>query len=131
MTKVISILIVLVLIWGGWHFYLYWGTVKSDDGTSGQATVVNPDYLPGMPHQLIDSFNVARQNGPKAMGAWLSACDSQLSDPRRAWIEMDYVVAITRDNPQEAKRIFNNMKARIQQNSPVYPRVKELEATYE
>ena len=130
MTKIISIFVAIIVLWGGWHFYLYWTSVKNDDGKPAQVEV-NPNYLPGLPGQLVEGYMNAKQNGPKAMGAWLNAYGSQLQDPRKAWIQLDYVVSVTRENPQEAKRVFEDVKGRLSENSPIWPRVKELQSTYE
>ena len=36
-----------------------------------------------------------------------------------------------KDNPAEAKRLFAAIKERTPASSPVYPRIKQLERTYE
>jgi hypothetical protein len=131
MTKVIGILIAIVVVYCAWHFYLYWVDVKNDDGKQAQVQEINPNYLPGMPSELLESYLKAKQESPKAVGNWLAAYGSQVSDPRKAWIQLDYVVSITRENPQEAKRVFAEVKSRLSENSPVMPRVKQLAPTYE
>ena len=65
------------------------------------------------------------------MRAWLKTHGAQLQDPRKAWIELDFCVAITREDPAEARRIFKSVKERLQPTSPVWPRVKQLEKSYE
>ena len=54
-----------------------------------------------------------------------------MSDPRLAAIELDYIVLISSTNPQESRRLFSLVKQRTPTNSPVYPRVKRLEKTYQ
>jgi hypothetical protein len=54
-----------------------------------------------------------------------------IQDPRKAWIELDYCVVLARENPKEARRIFDQVKQRIRPDSPVYPRIKQLEPTFE
>ena len=44
---------------------------------------------------------------------------------------MDYVLMVSRDNPVEAKRVFAEVKKRVPPESPVYPRLKDLEKIYE
>jgi len=44
---------------------------------------------------------------------------------------LDYIVLISSTNPQEARRLFTVVKQRTPTNSPVYPRVKLLEKTYQ
>ena len=57
--------------------------------------------------------------------------DRSVVDPRRAWIQLDYVVEVSREDPSEAKRVFKNVKDRTPPSSPVYSRIKSLEKTYE
>ena len=59
--------------------------------------------------------------------AWLIA--RRLS--RQLGGEPDYAVDIAQKDPTEAKKIYEDVKARTPTNSLVYPRVKELEKTYE
>jgi len=54
-----------------------------------------------------------------------------VEDPRKAWIELDFCVAVAREDPAEARRVFAAVKERIGPASPVWPRMKELEKTYE
>jgi len=41
------------------------------------------------------------------------------------------MVLIARMDPVEAKKIFADIKDRIPTNSPIYPRIRQLEKTYE
>jgi hypothetical protein len=84
-----------------------------------------------MPDDLRKSYDIAKGNGPVALGKWLKSVGDRVDDPRRAWIELDYVVGIAQEDPQEAKRVFAEVKGRIPETSPVYPRVKALEKTYQ
>jgi len=54
-----------------------------------------------------------------------------VQDPRKAWIQLDYVLLLTRQNPQEAKRVFNEVKDRTLPNSPVWPRIQSMEKSYQ
>ena len=65
------------------------------------------------------------------MRAWLKANAQSVEDPRRAWLELDFCVAVAREDPAEARRVFAQVKERIGPASPVWPRMKELEKTYE
>src|ERR1041385_1492390 len=116
MTKVlISILIIAALAFGGWKIFEYWEKVQNDKEAAKQeaaASVVNPDSLPGLPQGWDVSLKAAQAQGAAALGNWLKAYGRGVQDPRKAWIELDYCVMITRDNPQEARRIFADVKGR-------------------
>jgi hypothetical protein len=62
---------------------------------------------------------------------WLKAYDRQIKDPRKAWIELDYCVLVAREDPAEARRVFASVKDRMPASSPVWPRIKQLEKTYQ
>jgi hypothetical protein len=44
---------------------------------------------------------------------------------------LDYVVLVANDNPAEARKTFIRVKQRVPRESPVYPRVKQLEKAYQ
>ena len=133
MTKLISILIVVVVIFCGYQLFLKWESVQHEEETKKKeaAAEVNPAYLPGMPVQLEQSYQQVSQQGTAAVRTWLKTYDSVLQDPRRAWIELDLCVALTREDPSEARRIFHAVKARTPADSPLQKRIKQLEKTYE
>jgi len=135
MTKLIAVLIVLAVVFCGYRFYLYWDKVRDEHDHQKQAETaaasINPESLPGMPNQLDQSLRAAREKGPVAFRAWFKAQEWQIVDPRRAWIELDLCVALARENPAEAKRIFAGVKGRVPPASPVWPKMKELEKTFE
>ena len=54
-----------------------------------------------------------------------------VQDPRKAWIELDYCVLVSREDLSEARRVFAEVKKRTPPSSPVWPRVKDLEKVYE
>ncbi len=135
MTKVlIAIVIIAVVALGGYQLFEYWDKVQNEKVEAQKqaaSSVVNPDSLPGLPEPWRASLNNAEQQGPTALGNWLKTYGAKVQDPRKAWIELDYVVMITRDNPQEAKRIFGEVKDRILPTSPVWPRIQTLQKSYE
>ncbi len=133
MTKLISILIILVVLFCGWQLYSYWEKVEAqkEDDRKQAAPVVVGEQLPGMPYQYENSYQAAQRQGSAAIKTWLDTYGSKVDDPRKAWIQLDYCVMIARDNTEEAKRIFAEVKARTKPSSPVYPRVKQLARTYE
>ena len=133
MTKLISALIIVVVIYLGWQLFQYWEKVDKEEETRKReaAALLNPAALPGMPYQLDQSLQTAQQQGVVAMRNWLKAHEKVLQDPRKAWIELDFCVAIAREDPAEARRIFKSVKDRTPSDSPLRPRIKQLESAYE
>jgi hypothetical protein len=135
MTKIlISIAIIAVLAFGGWKIFEYWDQIQNDRENAKKeaaALSLNPDSLPGLPPGWSASLKAAQQQGATALGNWLKIYGGGVQDPRKAWIQLDYCVMITRDNPQEARRIFNEVKDRTPPTSPVWPRMHELEKSFE
>lgn len=133
-TKLIGGLIVAGMLFVGWSLYKYWQTFqdqKAAEQKAAAAKVVNPDQLPGMPYELQGSLELARRQGARSMQNWLKANSRFLQDPRKAWIELDYCGMLYRDDPQEAKRVFAAVKSRTPQTSPVWPRIEQMQKTYE
>ena len=134
MTKLIAILMVVVVLFVAWRLFLYWDKVKNEEETAQKAAaaaVVTGESLPGMPYQLDTSLQAAQRQGAAALGEWLKTFGHNLQDPRKAWIELDYCLLLTRENPAEARRIFAEVKARTPHSSPVWPRIQTLEKTYQ
>lgn len=135
MTKgLITILIVAVVGFGAWQIFEYWQKVDAEKATQEKeaaATVVNGDSLSGLPNGWDTSLTKAEQGGADALGNWLKTYGNGVQDPRKAWIQLDYVVMITRDNPGEAKRLFADVKNRTDPKSPVWPRIQAMQKTYE
>ena len=133
MTKLIWALIIVVVIYCGWQLFQYWEKVDNEEATKKReaAAMLNPSALPGITWQLEQSYQAAQQKGAAAVREWLAAHGKDLQDPRKAWIELDFCVAITRDDPAEARRIFKAVRDRTPSNSPLQPRLKQLESSYE
>jgi len=138
MTKVIAVVIVLLVLWGGWELFFYWERVKNEQETQKKqeaATLVQGDTLSGMPYQstqaLEKSLQKAQSEGAGAMREWLKTYGHLVQDPRKAWIELDYCLLLAREDPAEAKRVFAEVKARTPETSPVWPRIKQMEKTYQ
>ena len=134
MTKLIAALIIVAVLYGGWQLFFYWERVKNEEETEKKKAVaeaVMGDQLPGMPYQLDASLRTAQSQGATGLRHWLKAYGDKIQDPRKAWIELDYCVAISREDPSEARRVFAEVKNRTQPTSPVWPRIKRLEKTYE
>jgi hypothetical protein len=134
MTKVIAAFIIIVVLWGGWQLFFYWEKVKNEEETNQRkdaAAMVVGDSLPGLPFKLETSLQTARSKGAVGLRTWLKANGQSVEDPRKAWIELDYCVAVARQDPAEAKRVFAQVKERTPPSSPVWPRMKQLEKAYE
>jgi hypothetical protein len=135
MTKaLITIAIVIIVGLGAWQLFDYWQKVKEESEkkqTEAAATEVNPDTLPGLPSGWDGSLRSAEAGGATALGNWLKTFGPRVQDPRKAWIQLDYVLLITRENPQEAKRIYGEVHDRTLPTSPVWPRIQKMEKTYQ
>ena|SRR5579859_4934042 len=134
MTKLIAALILLAVLFGVWELFFYWERVKNEEETQKKqaaAAVVVGEQLPGMPSQLESSLAAARNHGAAGLRNWLKVYGPKIEDPRKAWIELDYCVLVSREDPSEARRVFAEVKNRTPESSPVWPRIKQLEKTYE
>lgn len=133
-TKLITLLIVALVAWVGFRIFSYWEDIRDKKDLEREKMSlekVEPSRLEGMPYTLYGSYEVAQRGGVKSMTSWYKRNIDQVKDPRRAWIELDYCTLLARDNPREAKRIFAMVKRRTPPDSPVYPRVKQMEETFE
>jgi hypothetical protein len=133
-TKAIAILIVVVVCLAGWQMFVYWDKVNHEEETQrkeASSTATQLQILPGLPQNLDQSLRTAQSQGEKALGTWLKNYGSMVQDPRKAWIELDYCQLLMRDNPAEARKLFNAVKDRIAPSSPVWPRIKESEKSFQ
>jgi hypothetical protein len=134
MTKLISILIIVAVVWLGWKIFAYYQHVAEQQKVEQKAASgadIKPDQLPGLPSHLYAALEAAQRRGTAGLRDFLKSYGGQVQDPRRAWIEMDYCVAVVREDPNEAKRIFGAIKERTSTNSVIYPRVRQLEKSFE
>ena len=134
MTKLISAFLIILVIVAGWKLVAYYKQVQEENRTQQKVESgadIRPDQLEGMPYELDHSLQLAQKSGAAALRDWLKYYGPQVKDPRKAWIEMDYCLAAMRDDPNEARRVFQSVKERTPTNSPVYPRIRQLERTFE
>jgi hypothetical protein len=135
MKALITILIIVGVAFGAYKIWEYWDNVQQerDQKQNAPVTQISPGSLPGLPQKMEQGLTDAEKGGPKALKAWLDKAkpSGAVKDPRLAWIELDYVLMITKDDPVEAKRIFRDVQQRIPADSPVAKRVKALEKNYE
>ena len=131
MSKLIGVLIILLLIFGGYKLFRYWDQVSREQ--DHPKVELTGELLKGLGSPLAQSYQQISKAGAPALKKWLdeNAASPDLQDPRKAWIQLDYVVMVARENPAEAKRVFAQVKARVDASSPVAPRLKKLAPTYE
>ena len=135
MKPLIAIAIIVAACMGGWEIYSYWLDVKEKEKEKYKTEVVHPQVvatqLPGMAAQLEPILEAAQRQGAVGLRNFLGQYGKTIADPRLASIELDYVVLVANDNPAEARKTFARIKQRIARESPVYPRIKQLEKTYQ
>ncbi len=133
-NKLLWILIIAVVVFIGWKLFEKWDEVSLENAAKAKqapAQITSGEQLGGLTQQLESSLQAAQKAGSVAMKNWLKLYGHLVQDPRKGWIELDYAVQLSRDDPREAKRIFAEVKTRTLTNSPIYPRIKQLEKTYE
>jgi hypothetical protein len=132
---VIGLIIVVGLSLGAWQVYQFWGNYSDKPAPTTAPTPapaeVNGDQLPGLPSTLNGPLQTAEEHGVTALRDFLAGHGSEIKDPRRAWIELDYVVLAGASDAGEARRVFQKVQARLTPSSPVYNRMKQLEKTYD
>ena len=120
---------------GVWQFFQYWenfmGKAPKPALAAPAPVEVSGEQLPGLPDALQGPLQTAEQHGATALREFLAAHGNAIKDPRRAWIELDYVVLAGANDPGEARRVFARVKGRLTPASPVYNRLKQLAKTYE
>ncbi|MEI6392242.1 MAG: hypothetical protein WCT12_14200 [Verrucomicrobiota bacterium] len=134
MTKLIAAFIIIAVLYGGWHLFLYWEKVQNEQETRQKqeaVTAVVEEQLAGLPDKLGPSLQSAKKHSATALKTWLKNYGRMVQDPRKAWIELDYCVLVSHEDLPEARRVFAEVKERTPPSSPVWPRVKQLEKTYE
>jgi hypothetical protein len=135
MRPLVAILIIAALGFVGWRLYEYYGHVDKDTASQedASATQIRPERLPGLPYQLEPKLREAQAAGPAEFKTFIESLKQypDVRDPRLAWIELDYVVMISPTNPVEAKKLFAKIKKRTPPDSPIMPRIRALERTYE
>jgi hypothetical protein len=134
MTKLIAAVIIAAVLFGGWKLFFYWERVQNEQEEQKKKSVavaVQPDQLPGLPPELDNPLRAAQTQGPEGLKNFLKAYGNRVVDPRKAWIELDYCQMVARENTAEAKRVFAEVKKRTPHTSPIWPRIEQLEKTYD
>jgi len=134
MTKLIALLFILLVGFVGCKVFQHYEAIKNEQETVQKeqaAAVVRGEQLEGLPQGLAASLQTAEQQGIAALRTWYKTYGHLVQDPRKAWIELDIASQIFREDPSEARRIFAAVKGRMPPTSPIWPRIKQLQATLE
>ena len=143
MSKFLGILVLLALGYGIFALVNHYKNYEDDPAagavTAGGGTTetlppqeeVATASLAGLPQQLQPSLKAAYDRGAAGLGAWIKAYRHYVSDPRLAGIELDYCVLALRNDPAQARTLFNLVKKRVAPDSPLYPRIKRLAPLFE
>jgi hypothetical protein len=133
MKFLIALVIIVGLSLGVWQINKYYKTFQPKEAAAANQPPpeIPDDQLQGMPASLEPALNAARLRGAPGLKDFLTTYGNTINDPRRASIELDYVVLVASSNPTEARRVYAKVKGRLTSPSPVYERLKQLEKTYE
>jgi hypothetical protein len=133
-TKLIAALILLLIAFGGYRLYVYYQKVERERWLEEKQTSsgpLDPTRLDGMARGLEEPLKRAEAQGAEALGDWLEAYGTQIRDPRKAWIQLDYCTLLARDDPRKARDIYHEVRERVDEDSPVYERVMQMHRTFE
>ncbi|MEP6662274.1 MAG: hypothetical protein ABJC04_01300 [Verrucomicrobiota bacterium] len=133
MKALIAIVIIVGLSMGGYQIYSYWHEVKEEKKThvAEAAPALSGRQLSGMAETLEAPLEAAQRQGASGLRKFLAQYGKTIDDPRRASIELDYVVLVANDDLAEARKVFARVQQRVTPSSPVYARVQQLEKTYQ
>jgi hypothetical protein len=130
MRQFLTVVLVFAAVWAGWRFVHYvQGEMRSHEqrDTSGRYA---PGKLPGLPAELEGGLAAAQAEGPAALQRWLAVHRAEIAEPRLTEIELDYVVLAGRTSAAEARRVLDQIGARIARTHPLYRRFEPLNAAY-
>lgn len=129
----LRLLIIAILAYGAYYVVSSMMTSYKNvqKPSAAQVETAVPAYLEGMPPQFQASLDTAQSQGPAAMKRWLDTYRRHIRDPKLGDIELDYAMALMRQNSGQAREIFSEVKARTPANSPLQPRLQRLAKTFE
>lgn len=135
MKGFISILIIGGLLFGVWKIWELYDQKVSNQVTiqENQRRRSDGSRLPGMDPNLESAYRDAMQGGVLSLKTFLQNYrnTSYLSDPRLAWIEIDYALLLRYKDPQEASRVFQSVKARSKSaHALIQERIRELDSNF-
>jgi hypothetical protein len=135
MKALISIAIVIALIYGAYSIFEFYDRHATEKAQAEEARArreVNPATLAGMDRVLEPAYRDAQAKGLPGLRDFLATYRNTpyLTDPKLAWLELDYVVLQAARDPADARKVFRQVQARLQPSSPVYLRMKDLESNF-
>ncbi|MEI7730331.1 MAG: hypothetical protein WCO56_12210 [Verrucomicrobiota bacterium] len=135
-NRILTVFLVVVLIWGAYALFEYWETYRTNTRPHEPTNQVANPVPPGMdsfPPMMENDYANAEHQGAVGLKRFLTkyADAPALKDPRKAWIQLDYVTLAALTDTAEAKRVYREVRGRIGPDSPVYPRVKKLQPNFE
>jgi hypothetical protein len=131
------IIIIVLLLWGAYVVSNYLSAeYKKSKVAAGEAppppqAAPTTTTLEGLPPALESSLQTAQSRGPATFKKWIEINRQNVRDPKLGDIQLDYAVAVARQNSAEAKSVYAEVKARTASNSPLQPRLKRLAASFE
>jgi hypothetical protein len=139
MKALIAIIVIVCFVYAARFLVSYYGGFKERESPQTQtaAKTMSEEDLPGLPSTFEASLQKVEKAGAAELKNWLETYRKYVKDPRLAWIELDYVVMVSQQDPKEAKQVFQSVKQRISPSSSdpgarfVYERIKTLEKTYD
>jgi hypothetical protein len=133
MKALIAILVVVGVIFGGWKLWDYWDTVDQQKESAQKVPDVTEDQMGRMTPELENTLQEARKKGASGLKDWLNKYQKspKIPEARLVWIKLDYVLMASQSDPLEAKKVFADVKEKTPASSPVYPRIKKLEKSYQ
>ena len=136
MKLLITILVILGVVVGAYKLFDYWDQTSQDQEVNKRledgSDIVETE-LPGMPYTIEYKYGQMKAKGVSGLKEFLDAYGKapKFQDPRKAWVELDYVVMIAGSDPVQAKKIFADVKGRIRTNAPIYRRIRKMSATFD
>jgi hypothetical protein len=129
-----GVAIILLVFFCMRQLVTHWNQVRSPNQAGQTETAPAPappsGSLSGLPPHLEPSLQAAQRQGANALKTWLAQNRRSIQDPRLAAIELDYVLLVAGKNFGEAKEVFQAVRQRTPTNSPIHPRVQQMERTY-
>jgi len=133
----LRIIIVGLILWGAYVVASYLSKeynrakVETGEAPAPVRQTAPAVELTGLPPALAPSLDAAQSRGPATFKKWIEINRKHIRDPKLGDIQLDYAVAVARQNSAEAKSVYAEVKARTPSNSPLQPRLKRLSSSFE
>lgn len=123
-----------IIGWGAYSSTQLWDQVQAmlnPPKSTNQVHTVRIDELGLLPAKVEEELARAQKEGAPGLKAFLTKYSRSspmvLKDPRRAWIQLDYAALVAFSDIAEARKVFNEVSARLKPGSPAYDKMKRLE----